>query len=94
MNYLYIALIALMSCNIEEPTLKIECPHTITIEQGQEEDRLRLVIVSDLDYVWITVGDYPRKKVVRNYYGCISYHIPKDEISITIEAEDTCEYIY
>lgn len=97
MNYLYILLIALTSCSIDEvipPIPKIECPHTITIEQQDTQDQLRLVVVSDLDYVWVTVGDFPRKKISRNFYGCISYHIPKDEISITIEAEQTCEYIY
>lgn len=93
----YLIFLILTSCGIDEvtpPIPKVECPHTISIEQGEREDKITICIVSDLPEVWVTVQDYPRTKVRQKFYGCRSWHISKDECYIKIEAEGICEYIY
>lgn len=93
MKYLvYLLFNALCSCTVDE--IVPDCKHSIDIVQHEREDILKIQIDSELDSVYITVNNYPRKKVVKHYYKCISYHIPKDETYIKIEAEQTCEYIY
>ena len=96
MKYL-LFLIPLMSCSMDEvviPPTIVDCPHTIERKEGGIEDRLTICITSDLPEVYITVGDYPRRKTVMHYYKCISYHVSKDEVAIKIEAEQICKYIY
>lgn len=94
-----LSILSLISCSsttelVDNTINNPNCQHSITIEQGEREDILRLKIVSNLDQVFVTVGNYPRTAINRHYYNCISYHIEKDEISIIIEAEETCEYTY
>lgn len=97
MKTLYLLLLVVfVSCGVDEVVTppKVDCPHTITIQQGEREDIVKVCITSDLPEVWVTVQGYPRTKVIPHYYACRSWHVAKDELLIKIEAEEVCEYIY